>query len=99
MLHTVCQVTFVENILPGPKCIPNTSILDATPSYKSSTMGSYFGHQVILEDGCENNDVGGRANYYLVDNGKVNAFIILDLGCDVFVSNVQLRNAHNVNYE
>ena len=80
---------------PGPECIPKANVIDATPGFKHDAgYGNRFDHRGILQDGCEEVNSDG-ANYFVTSNWVTDAFLIFDLGCDVFVTTVQLKNVHN----
>ena len=53
-----------------------------------------YDHRGILEDGCETK-TEVQANYFVTNDGVTDAFLILDLGCDIFVTNVHLKNTYN----
>ena len=75
--------------------MPETKIVDSTTGYAGN---DFYNNDLILTDGCESRTDYPTANYYMTDNGVADAFITLDLGCEVFITNVQLKNGHNINY-
>ena len=93
-LQPILSCHFPHFSLLGPKCVPKTIILDATIPFEYHIHANRYDHEGLLEDGCEKME-GGKVNFFVVDNEVYDAFIRLDIGCDVYIVNVQLKNTYN----
>ena len=75
------------------------ALYSSTESFKTWEFGDAFAPDDLLseEDPCETL-IGLEANYYIVNDGVTDGFVSLDLGSAAVVSQIQLKNVKNREY-
>lgn len=65
----------------------------------SAPWGNHFDRfspDNVLTNECDFTDpISWATNYFVGGDGIPNTFIVLDLGCSVFVKEILLKNTHN----
>ena len=73
----------------GTFCYPVTTVLDSTPA---ATFSSFEVNHILSND-CETGPI--ESTYYITPEGLTDAFITLDIGCQMFMTNIEIRNTRN----
>ena len=86
-----CIVSF------SPHAVPVQSVHSSTDSFGvNSGFGNNFGTDSLFVDECEVHTTGDtNSNFYLTGDKVPNAFIIVDMACSVFLTNIEIKNVHN----
>lgn len=69
----------------GPTC--GTSIESSSPPHSP-----HFAAWFILTDECE---TGNLYQFFLTPDYATDGFLVLDVGCQGWLSNVEVKNTHN----
>ena len=84
-----------SSLFTGPKCKPKLRVHSNSAPY-----GDYFevfAPENVLTNGCEfRDDIASRSNYFIGKQEETTAFLVLDAGCNVFMTDIVLKNVHNV---